>query len=335
MSAKDKWTLEAINDSGERITHLYPNDCYYAHLSIYHFALQFCQHSKVLDAGSGAGYGSAYLAQYGAEAVWGLDASQKAIDFSRDFFPLYNLHFQQMDLGNIVGFPENFFDLLYSSNVLEHIYDIHRFFHQASQLLTHNGTAIIAVPPITNHALRQLNIENPYHLNIWTPKQWLHTLQHYFEEVHIHSHTTSRDDYHGNFFNTPQETTLSEKDFSFPQIDLKHLYCNNILTVVFVAHKPRKYPSITQPNPIFIDDSFTRLPSIISTPEPQPKINETEQLIAQLQQYDHYIANLEHNIDQKNQHIQNLEKYIQRLESGKLIRISNIFSNTIRKLFNL
>jgi hypothetical protein len=50
--------IDEIMNKGERVTHLYPNDCYYGHLSIYYFALQFCQGGTVLDAGSGAGYGS-------------------------------------------------------------------------------------------------------------------------------------------------------------------------------------------------------------------------------------------------------------------------------------
>ena len=29
-----EWTVADISDGGERITHLYPNDCYFAHLSV-------------------------------------------------------------------------------------------------------------------------------------------------------------------------------------------------------------------------------------------------------------------------------------------------------------
>ena len=36
-------TLEDITANGERVTHLQRDNCYYAHLSIYRFTLQFCR----------------------------------------------------------------------------------------------------------------------------------------------------------------------------------------------------------------------------------------------------------------------------------------------------
>ena len=43
--------IALISDGGERVLHLYPNDCYFAHLSIYRFALDLCRGRTVLDAG--------------------------------------------------------------------------------------------------------------------------------------------------------------------------------------------------------------------------------------------------------------------------------------------
>ena len=43
-------SLAEISDGGERMTHLYPNDCYFAHLSIYDFALPWTTGKVVLDA---------------------------------------------------------------------------------------------------------------------------------------------------------------------------------------------------------------------------------------------------------------------------------------------
>ncbi len=34
---------EDISDAGERVTPLYPNDCFYAHLSIYQFAVRYAK----------------------------------------------------------------------------------------------------------------------------------------------------------------------------------------------------------------------------------------------------------------------------------------------------
>ena len=51
----DSWTFSEISDQGERVSHLYPNDCYFAHLAIYYFALDHAHGGNILDAGWGLG----------------------------------------------------------------------------------------------------------------------------------------------------------------------------------------------------------------------------------------------------------------------------------------
>src|SRR5262249_5774562 len=97
------WTLEGVSDGRERVTHLFPNDCYVAHLSLYAFARPLVQGATVLDAGSGAGYGAAYLADHGARTVLAIDASAKAVAFSRHHFSRPNLRYEVMDLGRLGG----------------------------------------------------------------------------------------------------------------------------------------------------------------------------------------------------------------------------------------
>src|SRR5262245_1537807 len=113
--------LHEITDGGERVTHLRPNDCYYAHLSIYAFAVPFARGAAVLDAGCGTGYGSHYLAERGATSVTAVDASAKAIDFCRRTFARDNLDFRVLDLEKLDGLPVRHYDLIFSSNVLEHL----------------------------------------------------------------------------------------------------------------------------------------------------------------------------------------------------------------------
>jgi 2-polyprenyl-3-methyl-5-hydroxy-6-metoxy-1,4-benzoquinol methylase len=175
--------LKEMSFDTERITHLNPNDCYYAHLAIYRFAVQFTQHGRVLDAGLGAGYGSAHFADHGARFVQGIDVSAEAVAFSQYHFQRPNLQFQVMDLQDISGFPSHSFDVIFSSNVLEHVPQVLSVLNAIWQLLEPNGVAVIAVPPIVNLELQALNILNPYHLNTWSPHQWHHALNLYFEEI--------------------------------------------------------------------------------------------------------------------------------------------------------
>ena len=163
--------LVSITANGERVTHLYPNDCYYAHLSIYRFAMQFCRDGIVLDAGCGAGYGAAYLANHGAKFVHGIDISTSAIAFNRFHFRRSNLKYAKMDVQAISNLKLDHFDLIVSSNTLEHIPDVPAFFRKACRLLKPDGILLIAVPPVAGKVEREANLKNPHHLNIWTPRQ--------------------------------------------------------------------------------------------------------------------------------------------------------------------
>ncbi len=252
--------IEAISAGGERVTHLYPNDCYYAHLSIYCLASQFCQGGLVLDAGSGAGYGSAYLADHGARYVWGIDVSESSVAFSRHHFQRPNLQFQAMDLAEISGFPYRHFDVIFSSNVLEHVPDVPAFFRVASELLKTDGALIVAVPPITTDGAWAENIANVYHLNIWTPDQWHHVLNQYFAEIQPYRHGFNKPGVPLDFANTPERTVITEEDFFFDPVPLEHFYREPTTTAVFLARRPRaELPPRDLPLS-FVDRSFTRPP---------------------------------------------------------------------------
>ena len=151
-------SIDEISFGGERVTHLVPNDVYFAHLSIYHFALQFCRDKTILDAGSGAGYGSAFLADNGAEEVVAFDIEENAVKFSRYHFPRPNLTYQTMSIEQISGFSPHSFDVIFTSNALEHVPNVYSFFRSSWELLKPDGKLIIAVPPVVDDASRKSNL---------------------------------------------------------------------------------------------------------------------------------------------------------------------------------
>ena len=106
---------QEIAFGGERVTHLYPSDLYYAHLSIYWFASQFVKDKVALDAGCGDGYGTNYLAEHGAKNIVGIDVSQIAINACQKYFVRDNLRFQVMDLARVNGFDSNSVGLIFSA----------------------------------------------------------------------------------------------------------------------------------------------------------------------------------------------------------------------------
>lgn len=252
-------TYEEVSGGGERVTHLFPNDCYFAHLSIYYFARQLYRGGRVLDAGSGGGYGSNYLAEQGVESVDAIELSDVAVRFSRKSFQRSNLRYQVMDLENISGFPGGSFDLIFTSNVLEHVPNVIKFVRSAWSLLKADGTMVVAVPPIVREVDWAENIANIYHLNIWTPRQWHKVLSDYFGEVECFWHGL-RAGLPLDFSNTPEQTVINERDFVFKTVPVDHFYDEPSLTIIFVVRNPRpesELPSREMPV-VFLEGSFTR-----------------------------------------------------------------------------
>ena len=63
------------------------------HMARYAFAARLARGKRALDAGCGAGYGSAELAR-AALSVVGIDSSPDAIEFARATYPMPNLSFE-------------------------------------------------------------------------------------------------------------------------------------------------------------------------------------------------------------------------------------------------
>lgn len=251
-----------VTDGGERVTHLTPNTSYYAHLSIYQFALPYCQDGLVLDAGSGAGYGAAYVAAHGARQVEGIDASVKAVEFSQKHFQRDNLRYQMMGLESITGFPAHSFDLIFTSNTLEHVADVLAFLHSAWSLVKPQGVVVVAVPPVYHAESKAANVANPYHLNIWSPRQWHATIGQYFAAVECVRHHFEKPGYVLDFADTPQSCHLREDDFLFLPSSVDELCRIGAITAMFVASQPRaanEVPALGRPVE-FVDDSFSRAP---------------------------------------------------------------------------
>ena len=266
------WDIQEISDQGERVSHLEPDHVFYAHLSIYHFALPFVKGATVLDAGSGSGYGSAYLADAGASHVTGLELNPRAVEFSSYHFQRPNLDYQVMDLGEISGLPANHFDLVFSSNTLEHVPQVRNFFHSAWGLLKPGGSLLLAVPPVTDQRLEYLNLINPYHLHIWSPHQWSAVLGQYFGEVtpYLHGVEATGRDFSPEHYGLNK---ISEKSFVFKPGTLEDMYQVFTLTAIFLARSPLPQERIPPPSaPIqFVDGSYSR-PAGYIDPQIQHKL---------------------------------------------------------------
>src|SRR3954453_22946180 len=96
------WSSGLAEFTGERVIPGQVDvDLLNEHLARYTFASRLARGKRVLDAGCGAGYGSAELA-HAAQSVVGMDVAAEAVGFAREHYRLPNLNFEQ---GSCTAMP--------------------------------------------------------------------------------------------------------------------------------------------------------------------------------------------------------------------------------------
>ncbi|MGB8276117.1 MAG: class I SAM-dependent methyltransferase [Alphaproteobacteria bacterium] len=134
--------------------------------------LPLIYNKTVLDVGCGGGFKVAAFGAFAKEAV-GIDISEHAIAFAKRRFPKYR--FLRCDYRNI-GPDFGTFDLVYSSEVMEHVTDLRAFMRMLRHVTRPGSRVYITTPdlghprvpkPVTAwsvfgppHHVRFFNIEN-------------------------------------------------------------------------------------------------------------------------------------------------------------------------------
>lgn len=98
---------------------------------------------RVLDVGCGDGTYSELISDMGNE-VYGIDIRPDRVERAKQ----KGVKASVADLTKALPFKDEFFDLIYAAEVLEHIYDTEFFLQEAKRVLRKNGTLIVTVPNI-------------------------------------------------------------------------------------------------------------------------------------------------------------------------------------------
>ncbi|MDD3084990.1 MAG: class I SAM-dependent methyltransferase [Candidatus ainarchaeum sp.] len=115
----------------------------------YEAALKFVSikpDSKVLDVGFGQGDLLSYISTK-TNFCYGLDISKKNLLYVKSLLPSkVNLSIQ--DVNSKTNFEDNFFDLIFLTDVFEHIIDRYSVITELKRILKKNGLLVIVTPNI-------------------------------------------------------------------------------------------------------------------------------------------------------------------------------------------
>jgi SAM-dependent methyltransferase len=154
------------------------------HMARYTFAARLARGKRVLDAGCGAGYGSAELA-HSAASVVGLDVAADAVDFARDHYAGPNLTFEQASC-TALPHPSGSFDLVVAFEVIEHLENWRGLLEETRRVLGPCGQLIVSTPNKLYYTeSRGEHGANPFHVHEFTFDEFCAELRAVFPHVSV------------------------------------------------------------------------------------------------------------------------------------------------------
>lgn len=159
---------------------------YYEHQQRYDFAGLRVKDLRVLDAACGVGYGSAILADAGAQSVTGVDVSEEAIAYARTHFGGPRTSYVTGDV-KAMPFEANSFDLAVSFETLEHVPHPAVFLAEVARVLKPGGVFVCSTP----NRDWEGRSDNPFHLSEMSLSEFEKAFKDRFtlEERYFQSHS--------------------------------------------------------------------------------------------------------------------------------------------------
>jgi SAM-dependent methyltransferase len=152
------------NKTGEKISNVNLEDgpIFYRSKLAYIFASQF-SNGKVLELGTGTGYGIDYLAK-NADLLLTID--KDTVNYRKITGDLKNVFFLKLKVPDLYGIPSESFDLIVCLQFIEHIEDDIKLMQEIFRVLKKNGKCIVSTPNKNMTISR-----NPYHYREYNPTE--------------------------------------------------------------------------------------------------------------------------------------------------------------------
>ena len=137
-----------ITNEGERYLpdpRTYDAAMHLGHMASYREALRYGYGRRVLDLGCGVGYGAFWLASYGARHVTAVDLGHVALRYAESVYSHPRLRYLQANALHL-PFADASFDLVFTSQVIEHVSSTEQFMREMQRLLVPDGFCLITTP---------------------------------------------------------------------------------------------------------------------------------------------------------------------------------------------
>jgi len=135
-----------IDWTGERCVPWAPDvPVVYEHFHRYLWAADFVGGRRVLDLGSGEGFGSAILAQTAAHVI-GVDIDQLTVEHSRLNYAGPKLDFALGTALDLADYEDGSFDAVVAFEVIEHVREQEQVLSEISRVLSDDGIVIMSTP---------------------------------------------------------------------------------------------------------------------------------------------------------------------------------------------
>ncbi len=193
-----------IEWTGERCVPWSPDvQVVYEHFHRYMWAAHIVGGRKVLDLGSGEGFGAAILSE-SAEQVVGVDLDEQTVEHSKLNYGGANLEFRVGTALDLSDFEPGSFGAVVAFEIIEHVQDQERVLAEIARVLSDDGVLVVSTPDrrLYSEATGQ---RNPFHEHELTLEELQELLTEHFPHVaawgqrtitgsHLHAIDTSQRD---------------------------------------------------------------------------------------------------------------------------------------------
>jgi SAM-dependent methyltransferase len=150
------------------------------HLSFYRYAALRAEGADVLDIGCGYGYGSNLLSAK-AKSVTGIDYHPPAVEYAQSHYQAENLKYLRHNANEPLPFEDNSFDLVVSSEVLEHIERQEDLVREVKRVGRNSGCAIIKTPC----SVMDPGNTNPHHEHVFSLDEYRELMTSVFPKAEV------------------------------------------------------------------------------------------------------------------------------------------------------